>query len=307
MKTPWWFLHKTPLAFILLPVAGVYYIFSRIVYGFRKIFAYKSRRKIICVGGIFAGGVGKTPIVRVIANRLDVPVVMRGYKRSAKTGNIGDEAMMLMNDGIAVHVGHRKSNVVLLNRQASNDLILMDDGLQNPSIKKDVSIIVIDEGLGFGNGFLLPAGPLREPKKHVHRADAIIVVRRDNVKRKPKLPDDVPIFYAKNRNIMPAGRFDRIVAFAGIGYPKKFFRSLPNVVARRAFGDHYQYTDRDIDNLLKLAERKKAKLVTTEKDWMRLPENAREKIKCVKLETIIEEKFFDWLKEKLNADNKKDC
>ena len=106
---------------------------------------------------------------------------------------------------------------------------------------------------------------------------------------------------------MPAGRFDRIVAFAGIGYPKKFFRSLPNVVARRAFGDHYQYTDRDIDNLLKLAERKKAKLVTTEKDWMRLPENAREKIKCVKLETIIEEKFFDWLKEKLNADNKKDC
>lgn len=307
MKTPWWFLHKTPLAFILLPVAGVYYIFSRIVYGFRKIFAYKSRRKIICVGGIFAGGVGKTPIVRVIANRLDVPVVMRGYKRSAKTGNIGDEAMMLMNDGIAVHVGHRKSNVILLNRQASNDLILMDDGLQNPSIKKDVSIIVIDEGLGFGNGFLLPAGPLREPKKHVHRADAIIVVRRDNVKRKPKLPDDVPIFYAKNRNIMPAGRFDRIVAFAGIGYPKKFFRSLPNVVARRAFGDHYQYTDRDIDNLLKLAERKKAKLVTTEKDWMRLPENAREKIKCVKLETIIEEKFFDWLKEKLNADNKKDC
>lgn len=307
MKTPWWFLHKTPLAFILLPVAGVYYIFSRIVYGFRKIFAYKSRRKIICVGGIFAGGVGKTPIVRVIANRLDVPVVMRGYKRSAKTGNIGDEAMMLMNDGIAVHVGHRKSNVVLLNRQASNDPILMDDGLQNPSIKKDVSIIVIDEGLGFGNGFLLPAGPLREPKKHVHRADAIIVVRRDNVKRKPKLPDDVPIFYAKNRNIMPAGRFDRIVAFAGIGYPKKFFRSLPNVVARRAFGDHYQYTDRDIDNLLKLAERKKAKLVTTEKDWMRLPENAREKIKCVKLETIIEEKFFDWLKEKLNADNKKDC
>ena len=307
MKTPWWFLHKTPLAFILLPVAGVYYIFSRIVYGFRKIFAYKSRRKIICVGGIFAGGVGKTPIVRVIANRLDVPVVMRGYKRSAKTGNIGDEAMMLMNDGIAVHVGHRKSNVVLLNRQASNDPILMDDGLQNPSIKKDVSIIVIDEGLGFGNGFLLPAGPLREPKKHVYRADAIIVVRRDNVKRKPKLPDDVPIFYAKNRNIMPAGRFDRIVAFAGIGYPKKFFRSLPNVVARRAFGDHYQYTDRDIDNLLKLAERKKAKLVTTEKDWMRLPENAREKIKCVKLETIIEEKFFDWLKEKLNADNKKDC
>lgn len=308
MKTPWWFLHKTPLAFLLLPVAGVYYAFSRAVYGWRKLFTYRSRRKIICIGGLFAGGVGKTPIVRVIANRLDVPVVMRGYKRSAKTGNIGDEATMLMRDGIAVHVGHRKSNIMLLNRQKNeNGPVLMDDGLQNPSIEKDISIIVIDEGLGFGNGFLLPAGPLREPKKHAKNADAIIVIKRENVKRQLKLPDGVPVFYATNRNIMPAGRFDRIVAFAGIGYPKKFFRALPNVVARRAFGDHYQYTDKDIENLLNLAKRKNAKLLTTEKDFMRLPAYARDKIKCVKLETVLDEKFFDWLKERLNADNKKVC
>ncbi len=308
MKTPWWFLHKTPLAFLLLPVAIIYYIFSRIVYGWRKMFAYKSRRKIICVGGLFAGGVGKTPIVRAIANRLDLPVVMRGYKRSVKTGNIGDEATMMMNDGITVHVGHRKSNIMLLNRQEKeNGPILMDDGLQNPSIKKDLSIIVIDEGLGFGNGFLLPAGPLREPKKHAARADAIIVISCENTKRKLKLPGNVPVFYAKNKNIMPAGRYERIVAFAGIGYPKKFFRALPNVVARRAFGDHYQYTDKDIENLMNLAKRKNAKLFTTEKDFVRLPEYARDKIKCVRLETVIDEKFFDWLKEKLNADNKEVC
>ena len=308
MKTPWWFLHKTPLAFLLLPVAGVYYLFSRVVYSWRKMFAYQSRRKIICIGGLFAGGVGKTPIVRVIANRLDFPVVMRGYKRSAKTGNIGDEATMLMHDGIAVHVGHRKSNIMLLNRQKNeNSPILMDDGLQNPSIKKDISIIVIDEGLGFGNGFILPAGPLREPKKHAKNADAIIVIKRENVKRKLKLPEGVPVFYATNKNIMPNGRYDRIVAFAGIGYPKKFFRALPNVVSRRAFGDHYQYTDKDIQGLMNLAKRKNAKLLTTEKDWMRLPEYAREKIKFVKLETHLDEKFFDWLKEKLNADDKKVC
>ena len=166
---------------------------------------------------------------------------------------------------------------------------------------------MIDEGLGFGNGFLLPAGPLREPKKHAQNADAIIVIRRENVKRKPVLPDGVPVFYATNRNIMPSGRFDRIVAFAGIGYPKKFFRALPNVVARRAFADHYQYTDKDIQDIMNLAKRKNAKPVTTEKDWVRLPEYARDKIKCVKLETVIEEKFFDWLKEKLNADDKKVC
>ena len=308
MKTPWWFLHKTPLAFLLLPVAFVYYVFSRVVYSCRKMFAYQSRRKIVCIGGLFAGGVGKTPIVRAIANRFDLPVVMRGYKRSAKTGNIGDEATMLMHDGIAVHVGHRKSNIMLLNRQKNESgPILMDDGLQNPSIKKDISIIVVDEGLGFGNGFLLPAGPLREPKKHAARADAIIVIKREGAKRKFKLPENVPVFYATNKNIMPAGRFDRIVAFAGIGYPKKFFRALPNVVARRSFADHYQYTDKDIENLISLAKRKNAKLLTTEKDFMRLPEYARDKIKCVKLETTIDEKFFDWLKEKLNADGKKVC
>ena len=307
MKTPWWFLHKTLLAFLLLPVSWVYYVLSCMVYGWRKMFAYKSRRKIICVGGLFAGGVGKTPIVRVIANRLDTPVVMRGYKRSAKIGNIGDEATMLMNDGIAVHVGHRKSNIMLLNRQKNeNGPILMDDGLQNPSIKKDISIFVIDAGLGFGNGFLLPAGPLREPKKHIRRADAIIIIKREKSKIK-KLPENVPVFYATNKNVMPNGRYDRIVAFAGIGYPKKFFRALPNVVARRAFGDHYQYTEKDIQNLMNLAKRKNAKLVTTEKDWVRLPENVRDKIKYVRLETNIDEKFFDWLREKLNADDKKVC
>ena len=307
MKTPWWFLHKTPLAFLLLPVAGVYYVFSRIVYGWRRMFEYKSRRKIICVGGLFAGGVGKTPIVRAIANRLDVPVVMRGYRRSAKTGNIGDEATMLMRDGIAVHVGHRKSNIMLLNRQTTETgPILMDDGLQNPSIKKDISIIVIDESLGFGNRFLLPAGPLREPARHAKNADAIIIIRKNNAKkRKIKLPDGVPVFYAINTDVMPGGKNDRLVAFAGIGYPKKFFRSLPNVVGRRAFGDHYQYTDKDIEDLMNLAKRKNAKLVTTEKDWVRLPEYAREKIKFVKLETVLDEKFFDWLKERLNANTKK--
>lgn len=304
MKTPWWFLHKTPLAFFLMPVSWVYYVASRIVYSFRKIFPYKSRRKIVCVGGLFAGGVGKTPIVRAIANHLGAPVVMRGYKRTADTDNIGDEAEMLMRDGIAVHVGDRKSNIILLNRQSDEKgPILMDDGLQNPSIKKDISILVFDESLGFGNGFLLPAGPLREPKRRAARADAIIIVKNSRKKKKFNLPVGVPIFYAENKTVMPRGKHDKWFAFAGIGYPKKFFNSLNGIVARRAFGDHYQYTMQDLDNLVKLANRKNAKLITTEKDWVRLPKDFREKIKFAKLETVIDQKFFDWLKEKLNAND----
>lgn len=305
MKTPWWFLYKTPLAFLLLPFSFIYYCFSRVVFLFRRLFSYKSKRKIICVGGILAGGVGKTPIVRTIANRLDAPVVMRGYKKSIKTGYIGDEATMLMSDGLAVHVGDRKSNVMLLNRQVEKGPIVMDDGMQNPSIFKDVSIFVFDSSLGFGNGFMLPAGPLREPKSAVRRADAIIVIKNKKMKKNFKLPLGIPVFFAETKTISPYRKNEKLFAFAGIGYPKKFFNSLTGVVGTRAFADHYQYTDADLEKIVKLADKKKAKLITTEKDWVRLPDEFKDRIKYATLETVIDEKFFDWLKEKLNANDKK--
>lgn len=307
MKTPWWFLHKTPLAFLLLPVALIYYFISRCVFVWRKMFAYKSRRKVICFGGILAGGVGKTPIVRQVAHVLDAPVVMRGYKKTSKTGNVGDEAMMLASDGIAVHVGDRKSNIMLLDRQSCDTPIVMDDGLQNPLIHKDISVLVFDESVGLGNGFLLPAGPLREPKSHIKRADAIIIIKSKHARKKMKLPAGVPVFYAENKTLSPYPNITKIVAFAGIGFPKKFFGALKNVVAHRAFPDHYQYTDKDISDLIKIADKKKAKLVTTEKDWMRLSPDIQKQIKFARLETNIDNAFFVWLKEKINADIKKDC
>ena len=184
MKTPWWFLSKNLVAILLLPLSWVYYCISSFIFFWRKKSAISSRRVIICVGNIFAGGVGKTPIVRAIANYFDAPVVMRGYKKNKKTGDVGDEAMMLSRGGLVVHVGDRKSNVVLLNKQSDETTpIIMDDGLQNPTIKKDISIIVFDESLGFGNGLLLPAGPLRQPKSVLKNADAIIVIRNKNKKK----------------------------------------------------------------------------------------------------------------------------
>lgn len=300
MKTPWWFMHKTPLAFILLPVSFIYYFISRIVYWFRGLGAYKSRRGVICVGNILAGGVGKTPIVRAIATYLDAPVVMRGYKKTDKTGNIGDEAAMLSRAGLIVHTGDRKSNVILLDKQKRETTpIVMDDGFQNPKIKKDISILVFDEGLGYGNGFLLPSGPLREPKKHAARADAIIIIKSKKPRKNFNVPAGVPVFYAKTQTVSPYDEDERIVAFAGIGYPKKFFRCLNNVVATRTFGDHYQYTDDDIKNLIALADKKKAKLVTTEKDWVRLPEDVRDKIKYARLDVNLDNLFWDWLQGKL--------
>ena len=307
MKTPWWFLHKTPLAFLLLPFSLVYYAISRLVFAWRGLFAYKSKRPVICFGGILAGGVGKTPVVRAVAKMFDSPVVMRGYKKTKKTNNVGDEAIMLANDGIAVHVGNRKSNIILLDKQSDRSPIVMDDGMQNPTIKKDISVLVFDQSLGFGNGFVLPAGPLREPRRVVNRADAIIVIKNNIVKKNFNLPSHIPVFYAENRTIVPYKDGTRLVAFAGIGYPKKFFNSLSGVVATRSFSDHYQYTDKDITSLFDLAKKKDAVLITTEKDWVRLPKDVRKKIKFARLETKIDDSFFVWLKEKLDANNQEKC
>ncbi len=300
MKTPWWFMHKNPVSFLLLPVGVMYYIIGRIVWLWRRMFAMSSRRPIVCVGNILAGGVGKTPVVRAIANYFDAPVVMRGYKKSAQTGNAGDEATMMSRDGLQVHTGDRKSNIILLNRQKGDRRpIIMDDGMQNPSIKKNVKIAVFDEGIGYGNGFLLPAGPLREPKRAARRADAIIVIRANRPRKDFVLPRGVPVFYAENETLNPYEGNEKLVAFAGIGFPKKFFASLPNIVATRAFADHYQYTFADLDSLFALAKKKGAKLVTTEKDWVRLPDGVRDKIKYAKLVTKIDDAFFKWLGDKI--------
>ena len=300
MKTPWWFMHKTLMSFILLPVSFVYYVLSRAVFKLRQLHQYKSRRPVICVGNILAGGVGKTPIVREIATYLDAPVVMRGYKKTENTGNIGDEASMLSRVGLIVHTGDRKSNVMLLDKQKSqNTPIVMDDGLQNPTVKKDLSLIVFDESIGFGNGLLLPSGPLREPRRHAANADAIIIIRSKTPRKNFTIPAGIPVFYAENQTISPYDNKTPLVAFAGIGYPKKFFKCLSNVVATRAFPDHYQYTDDDIKKLQNLANKKGAKLITTEKDWVRLPLGVREKIKYAVLDTKIEGDFWDWLKEKI--------
>ena len=301
MKTPKWFLKKNIISLALCPLSLFYLMGSKFVFNIRKLREYASRRPVICFGNILSGGVGKTPIVRNVAKFFDAPVVMRGYKKSKQTGDVGDEAKMLSNDDILVHVGNRKSNLILLNKQDSNTPIIMDDGFQNSGIKKDVSVLVFDESIGFGNGLLLPAGPLREKKSAIQRADAIILIKRKNVHPNFALPTNIPIFYAKNSEICPYDKKTNVIAFAGIGYPKKFFDNIPcHVIKKISFPDHYQYTDEDINKLIKMADKKNAKLLTTEKDLMRIPDWAHDKIKFSELKIDIEDKFYDWLKGKVN-------
>ena len=301
MKTPNWFLKKSFIACALCPLSVVYYLASSLVFNLRKRHQYKSSRPIICFGNVLAGGVGKTPIVRNVAKFFDAPVVMRGYKKSKNTDFVGDEAKMLSNDGLLVHVGNRKANLIVLNKQRTKTPIIMDDGFQNSSIKKDISVLVFDQSIGFGNGFMLPAGPLREPKSATKRADAIIVIKRDKTASNFSLPFGIPVFYAENDEVCPYDKDTPVIAFAGIGYPEKFFNNVPvNVIEKHAFPDHYQYTASDIKDLIQTAKTRNAKLLTTEKDWVRLPKWAQKQIQFSKLNTKIEDSFYNWIKERIN-------
>jgi tetraacyldisaccharide 4'-kinase len=165
---------------------------------------------------------------------------------------------------------------------AGADAILLDDGFQNPSVAKDLSLVVVDAAYGFGNGRLLPAGPLRERVDDgLGRADAVVLLDGDPARVPPALAGfDRPILHAELVPLNPeryAGA--RVVAFAGIGRPEKFFATLRRVgaelVAERPFPDHQPFGDSEIAALRRTAERESARLVTTEKDWVRLSEEQR--------------------------------
>ena len=160
----------------------------------------------------------------------------------------------------------------------------MDDGFQNPSLAKDLSLVVVDATAGIGNGLIMPAGPLRAPlDQQIARADALIVIG-DGGKAAPL----IEAFQAQGKPVLKARmvpRQDRrwlgvlpVIGFAGIARPEKFFATLRNNGARlidtRSFPDHYRYREREARRLLREAKDYNAMLVTTEKDWVRLPDDA---------------------------------
>lgn len=254
---------------------------------------------VICVGNIVAGGAGKTPVALAIAKKLTergraVHFLTRGYGGTI-TGKIpvrvdsgrhpaaevGDEALLLARLA-PTWVCPDRAAAARAAVAAGAQIIVMDDGYQNPGLKKDFSLLVVDGDYGFGNGRLLPAGPLREPvERGLERAGAVAVIggggaaRADIIERIQKAGKAVirgHLSPDQEEEAVLGGR--KVVAFAGIGRPEKFFDTLIRLditlMAARGFADHHPFTDGEIETLKSLAARKSAKLVTTEKDYQRL-------------------------------------
>jgi tetraacyldisaccharide 4'-kinase len=251
---------------------------------------------VICVGNYHVGGAGKTPTVLALANLLrdlgELPVVLsRGYGGKLRgpvkvdpqrhlASDVGDEPLMLASALPVVIARDRPAGVALAKSQGAS-VILMDDGFQNPAVSKDASLIVIDSARGLGNGRVIPAGPLRAPLlPQQARTDALVVVGDGEAAGKVAAgiaAQGKPVLSAHlrpdNASVAALGG-KRVLAFAGIGDPARFFNTLRasgvEVVRGRAFADHHVFSRREIEDLGAEARRDALMLVTTEKDAARL-------------------------------------
>jgi len=244
---------------------------------------------VICVGNLVAGGAGKTPVVLSLAalartRGAALAVVTRGHggrlagplkvdPACHDAAMVGDEALLIAATGPCWIARDRAAGARAAAAGAAG--VLLDDGFQNPAIVKDLSLLVVDAEYGFGNGKLIPAGPLREPVADALRRTDAIVLLGDGDPPDAVRPTATPILRARLRPVR-GDRFTaaRVVAFAGIGRPAKFFATLRAAgaeIVAHPFADHHRYRPMELDRLRREAAAFGARLVTTAKDFVRLP------------------------------------
>lgn len=285
----------SPWPTLLAPLAALYDTAGRL----RRALARPVRLAVpvICVGNLVAGGAGKTPTVIALLRHLkqkgrQPQVVTRGYGGRLAgpvavavhhgAADVGDEALLLAAEA-PVWVARDRAAGARAAMAAGADCIVLDDGFQNPALHQDVRLLVIDQTFALGNGHILPAGPLRErPDAGFARAHAVIVLRGEGERTAPlSVPPGLPVHTARLTPGVARAEIAgaRVVAFAGIGRPAKFFATLRaigcDVVAEHAFPDHHVFDPDLVIRLVDEAKAKNARLVTTAKDAVRLPESAR--------------------------------
>ena len=299
MKTPSYWQTENLLSRILSPISWIY---GRITqYRLNHASPYHCKAKVICIGNITAGGVGKTPVSLALAEQYQksgkkVFFLTRGYKGKLKNivvdlnnhtaEETGDEARLLANTAPTI-ISPNRAEGAKLAEKAGAEIVIMDDGFQNPGLYKDESWLVFDGGIGIGNGRIIPSGPLRETLANgLKRADKILIMGEDKTNLASQI-SSLPIYQGK---VIPEPltlKNKKVLAFAGIGHPQKFYRTLRDigceVILTQDFPDHYQYKDTDIADLISRAKAQNLALVTTEKDFVKLSDKQKKNINVLKI------------------------
>lgn len=302
MKTPAHWQTKNPLSLLLAPLGCLYGLATALRLALNT--PHKAAPKVICIGNLTAGGTGKTPVAVSIAELLQkrgkMPYfITRGYggklqnvivdTANHSAAEVGDEPLLLARQAPVI-VNKNRYQGALKAEQNGADFIVMDDGFQNPSLYKDLSLVVIDGGFGLGNEFCIPAGPLREfLPQGLHRANAFIIIGEDKYHIKAKLNSrKKPVFQGWIQPCAPTGERRNIIAFAGIGRPQKFYNSLRelgfNLLLTEDFPDHHFYTPEELNNLIVKARALNAEIYTTAKDFVKIPIALRPFFKVLEIE-----------------------
>lgn len=313
MKTPAYWKQKNWTAYLLWPIGELYALATKL-----KIKYQKSKHvniPVVCVGNLTAGGSGKTPvalsIMRLMKKKYRNPMfVSRGYGGKLKNvfvdrqehtaDQVGDEPLLLSRLAPTV-INPNRYKAASKAFEEGADAIVMDDGFQNQTLVKDLNFLVFDGESGIGNGFCVPAGPMREKFDNgMKRADAVIILGEDKQNLQTRIMG-IPVFHGK---VLPISRpeFKRnVIAFAGIGRPQKFYDSLlalgADLIATKDFPDHHKYTEEELRELIDFAKSTNSDLYTTTKDYVKIPYHLRADFKILEIgiKWQDEQKLFEFI------------
>tara|TARA_B100000963_G_scaffold172701_1_gene150223 strand:- start:14526 stop:15452 length:927 start_codon:yes stop_codon:yes gene_type:complete len=298
LKPKFWGDKLNIFSILLLPISAIYLF----LFFLKKKLTVSKKFEIpiICVGNIYLGGTGKTPLAIFIAKELkkeSKPVIIKKFYKNQK-----DEQELIKNNDIKLILNDSRKLALKNALQNNFNVAILDDGFQDFSINKKINIICFNSKQLIGNGMVIPSGPLRERLSSLQRAQIVVINGEKNENFEKKLLDisrNLKIYYSK---YVPANiemfSNKKLIAFAGIGSPDNFFNILEenNLDVRKkiSFPDHYQYKKKDIDSLIEVTKESDYSLITTEKDFFRIKDLKIKNLNYLKLnlEIIDKDKFL---------------
>ena len=305
-KPKFWDLKQISLwALLLIPFAFLFQLVLLLEKFFKKPKNFSV--PVICVGNIYLGGTGKTPLTlelfKIIKSIGKNPgFIKKGYDY------LDDEIKMLEKIG-KVYTDKSREKAINNLISSNHNVAILDDGFQDYSIKKNFSILCFNSRQLIGNGFTIPSGPLRETIKSLKRADCVLINGEKNIKFENKINkfnNNIKIFYSKYKLLDTDGiQNKKVIALAGIGNPENFFDQLKekniDLIKTYSYPDHHNYSKKELKNIIDESEKNNAVIVTTEKDHSRMNEEIKLIIKCIKVDLEIENKndFINLIKSKI--------
>lgn len=310
MKTPSFWYKDSIISLFLLPITAIYIL----IFSLRKIFSKAEliRNNSIIIGNGNIGGGGKTPFIFALAELLgedNITILSRGYKALEKgplivkasddPKEVGDEPLMYAQK-YPIIISKNRLKAKNLIEELNNKFLLLDDGLQNPKIKSNLKILLIDNQIAFGNNYVFPSGPNRFfINYNIRNADIVIIIKRtQNETLNPEILHRVNKFskkyFSAYGDIPEADSALKYLAFSGLAVNKKFFSSLRHanyqIVKKMEFPDHYYYKESDLRKIVKIAEDNQLQIITTLKDYIKLSDEFKRKIKFIDYKIVINNK-----------------